>query len=149
MAKRGLKMFNHLVDPEMNFKIKTFIRECPLESFIIVSFLYMLVRWFCYRALLHCYLGLITFSFGLQYGDYFASKIFVMVFNEMKQILERQHQGVVMAPFTNTPDINDGKSEDDSEDDKNEEVDDENKIVTEEIVDDSYLELRQRHVPRG
>ena len=112
---RNFKMFDHIVDPETRSKGWSFMRNRPLESFLISSFMYMLWGWFSYRSLFGAYIGLMCFSFMQQYGNYVMERIFDVFYKNIMDMMIRERNKMVMAHFTKPEDIDDGNEENDKE----------------------------------
>lgn len=110
---RNFKMFDHLSDPEMRFRIKEFVFNKPLEAFLISSFIYLIFGWFSYRSLLGAYIGLICFSFVQQYKQYYMDKVFDYVYKNVVTFIMAERNKMVMAPYMKAEDIDDGNEEDD------------------------------------
>ena len=169
---RNFKMFDHIVDPDTRFRARKFMEARPLETFLFISFAYMLIRFFSYSSLLHAYMALIIYCYFLKYGNYYMDKIYDRAFAEITKLMKREQERIILAPFMKPPDILDGNDlveKDDSGEDAaedstedvvegaEEEKDDTDAVDMQKDMDemvqktesDSYLELRQRHVPRG
>ena len=170
-------MFYHIVDPYTRFRARKFMEARPLETFLFISFAYMLIRFFSYSSLLHAYMALIIYCYFLKYGNYYMDWVYERAFAEMTKLMKREHERIILAPFMKPPDIRDGNdlvekedsgedaaAEDSAEDTAEdvaqgaEEEEDEKDAVdmqkdmdemVEKTESDSYLELRKRHVPRG
>ena len=173
---RNFKMFDHIIEPETRSKAQKFMRTRPLESFLVISFAYMLIRFFSYSSLLHAYMALIIYCYFLKYGNYYMDKIYNRAFKEMTKFIKREQDRIILSPFMKPPDIhdsNDLEEKEDSGEDVGEDVredsvedvgegaeeehDDTDAVDMQKDMDDmvqktendSYLELRKRHVPRG
>ena len=110
---RNFKMFDHIVDPETRSKGWSFMRNRPLESFLISSFMYILWDWFSYRSLFGAYIGLMCFSFMQQYGNYIMERTFDVFYKNVMDMMIKERNNMVMAHFTKPEDIDDGNEEDD------------------------------------
>ena len=110
---RNFKMFDHIVDPETRSKGWSFMRNRPLESFLISSFMYILWDWFSYRSLFGAYIGLMCFSFMQQYGNYIMERTFDVFYKNVMDMMIKERNKMVMAHFTKPEDIDDGNEEDD------------------------------------
>ena len=108
---RNFKMFDHVVAPETTYKGWSFVKSRPLESFLLLQFMYMLFSFFSYRALLHSYLSLIICCFIIHYSDYFMNIIFEKAFGVISEMLRQHSEKFIMAPFMKNPDIDDGDDE--------------------------------------
>ena len=102
--------------------------------------------------------------------------VYERAFAEMTKLMKREHERIILAPFIKPPDILDGNdlvekddsgedaaaedSAEDSAQDVVEGAEEENDMdavdmqkdmdeMVQKTESDSYLELRQRHVPRG
>ena len=109
---RNFKMFDHIVDPETRSKGWSFMRNRPLESFLLSSFIYMLWGLFSYRSLFGAYIGLMCFSFMQQYGNYVMERTFDVFYKNVMDMMIRERNKMVMAPFMKPEDIDDGNDED-------------------------------------
>ena len=114
---RNFKMFDHIVDPETRSKGWSFMRNRPLESFLLSSFIYMLWGWFSYRSLFGAYIGLMCFSFMQQYGNYVMERTFDVFYKNVMDMIIRERNKMVMAPFMKPEDIDDGNDEDEGAED--------------------------------
>lgn len=112
---RNFKMFDHIVDPETRSKGWSFMRNRPLESFLISSFMYILWDWFSYRSLFGAYIGLMCFSFMQQYGNYIMERTFDVFYKNVMDMMIRERNKMVMAHFTKPEDIDDGNEDNDKE----------------------------------
>ena len=177
---RNFKMFDHIVDPDTRFRARKFMEARPLETFLFISFAYMLIRFFSYISLVHSYMALIIYCYFLKYGNYYMDWVYERAFAEMTKLMKREHERIILAPFMKPPDIRDGNDlvdEEDSGEDSGEDAAEEDSAedsaqdvvegaeeendtdavdiqkdmdeMVQKTESDSYLELRQRHVPRG
>ena len=110
---RNFKMFDHIVDPQTRSKGWSFMRNRPLESFLLSSFMYMLWDWFSYRSLFGAYIGLMCFCFMQQYGNYIMERTFDVFYKNVMDMMIKERNNMVMAHFTKPEDIDDGNEEDD------------------------------------
>ena len=133
-------MFDHIVDPDTRFRARKFMEARPLETFLFISFAYMLIRFFSYSSLVHAYMALIIYCYFLKYGNYYMDWVYERAFAEMTKLMKREHERIILAPFMKPPDIRDGndlvEKEDSAEDAREEAVaeDGESEDVTEEDV---------------
>ena len=114
---RNFKMFDHIVDPETRSKGWSFMRNRPLESFLISSFMYILWDWFSYRSLFGAYIGLMCFSFMQQYGNYIMERTFDVFYKNVMDMMIKERNKMVMAHFTKPEDIDDGNEEEEEDGD--------------------------------
>ena len=140
---RNFKMFDHIVDPETRSKSWSFMNSRPLETFLIISVLYMFTGLFSYRSLFQCYLALICFSFIQQYKDYLKDKCFDVVYKNIMQIMINERNKIVMSPFMRTPDIDDGNASEEEEHVSEERVSEEH--VSEDEHENALVDV-QKHM---
>ena len=118
---KNIKMFEHIVDPEMRIKVLKFVINRPLESFLIISFMYMLLNWFSYRSLSYSYFMLIIFNFIRQY-DFYICDIIGRCFDFIVRNFMIERNKMVMAHFMKPGDIVDEMGNDAEGDETDSEV---------------------------
>ena len=97
------KMFNHLVDPDVQFNIRQFVFNKPLESLLISSFIFNLLNWFSYRSLFISYLVLTIYCFAMDYRE----RVFEYFFTTISEFMIQERNKIVMSPFMKERDIDD------------------------------------------
>ena len=140
---RNFKMFNHIVDPPTRFRLQRFITNKPLESFLIVSFIYMSLCLFSWRSLFICYLALVIFTFVQQYSDYYLEQIFQLFYeNVFANFIKMERDRFVMAPYMKVGEIS--ENDEPKEDELKEEMEEE--INEDEINEDEINEEENKKV---
>ena len=97
------KMFNHLVDPDVQFNIRQFVFNKPLETILISSFIFNLLSWFSYRSLFISYLVLTIYCFAMDYRE----RVFEYFFTTISEFMIQERNKIVMSPFMKERDIDD------------------------------------------
>ena len=134
---RNFKMFDHIVDPETRSKGLKFMGARPLETFLFISFAYMLIRFFSYISLVHAYMALIIYCYFLKYGNYYMDRIYDRAFNEFTNFMKREQERIILAPFMKPPDILDGNDLVEKEDSGEDVGEDVAEDVGEDLGEDS------------
>ena len=97
------RMFDHVVDPDVQFNIRQFVFNKPLESLLISSFIFNLLSWFSYRSLFISYLVLILYC----KVDDIKGIIFEYIFKNVTEFMIHERNKMVMSPFMKDKDIDD------------------------------------------
>ena len=97
------RMFDHVVDPDVQFNIRQFVFNKPLESLLISSFIFNLLSWFSYRSLFISYLVLILYC----KVDVIKGIIFEYIFKSVTEFMIHERNKIVMSPFMKERDIDD------------------------------------------
>ena len=101
------RMFDHVVDPDVQFNIRQFVFNKPLETILISSFIFNLLNWFSYRSLFISYLVLILYC----KVDVIKGIIFEYIFRNVTEFMIHERNKMVMAPFMKERDIDDDENE--------------------------------------
>jgi len=133
------RMFDHVVDPDVQFNIRQFIFNKPLETILISSFIFNLLNWFSYRSLFISYLVLILYC----KIDVIKGIIFEYIFRNVTEFMIHERNKMVMAPFMKERDIDDDEIE---ENDFNR---DEHEQKHNEESEERENEERENDIPKG